>query len=86
MPILHVVDEATRYQAARWLKNVSTDAVWHALRMWWIDVYLGPPNIIVHYAGKQFMSRVFQSNSGMLHIQTKPAPIEAPHSMSSVER
>jgi len=25
-PLLHVVDEATRFQAARWLKNVSAKA------------------------------------------------------------
>lgn len=41
-PILHVVDESTRYQAARWLKNVSADTVWRALRMCWIDVYVAP--------------------------------------------
>lgn len=85
-PILHVVDESTRYQAARWLPTVSADAVWRALRMCWIDVYLGPPDVITHDAGKQFMARVFQSNSEMLRIQTKGVPIESPNSMSFVER
>lgn len=65
-PILHVVDESTRYQAARWLPKISADAVWRALRMCWIDVYLGHPDFITHDAGKQFMARVFQSNSEML--------------------
>ncbi len=47
-PILHVVDEATRYQAARWLDKVSAPVLWTALRLCSIDVYLGPPDDIVH--------------------------------------
>eukprot|EP00171_Calliarthron_tuberculosum_P004960 IDg4960t1 len=39
-PILHVVDEATRYQAARWLESASAESVWASLRLCWIDVYL----------------------------------------------
>src|SRR6266480_7180158 len=50
-PLLHIVDEATRFQAARWLKNVSTKATWDALRLCWIDVYIGPPDMIVTDAG-----------------------------------
>lgn len=85
-PILHVVDEATRYQAARWLPNVTADAVWRAMRLCWIDVYLGPPDIVTHDAGKQFIAKVFQTNAALLHITTKCVPIESPNSMSYVER
>ncbi|KAI0992170.1 hypothetical protein K3495_g16016, partial [Podosphaera aphanis] len=55
-PILHVVDEATRFQAARWLKNMSSSHIWNMLRACWIDVYLGPPDIINHDAGTSFTS------------------------------
>ncbi len=40
-PIFHVVNEATRYQAARWLDRVNAPTMWNALRLCWIDVYLG---------------------------------------------
>ena len=58
-PILHVVDEATRFQAARWLSNVSAKHTWDTLRLCWIDVYLGPPDYIHHDAGKNFVSKEF---------------------------
>ncbi|KAG9244629.1 hypothetical protein BJ878DRAFT_479973 [Calycina marina] len=52
LPVLHVVDEATRFQAARWLKDISTKETWDALRACWMDTYLGPPDQITHDAGK----------------------------------
>lgn len=85
-PILHVVDESTRYQAAWWLARVSAEAVWEAMRMCWIDVYLGPPDIITHDAGKQFMARAFQTNAELLHIETNSVPVESANYMSTVER
>ena len=36
-PVLHLVDEATHFQAGRWLKNVSAQHVWDQLRLCWID-------------------------------------------------
>lgn len=85
-PVLHIVDEATYFQATRWLENVTSDTLWRALRLYWIYVYVGPPVIIAHDAGKNFMGAVFQSNADMLHIRTKSIPVEAAHSMSIVER
>jgi len=31
-PVLHVIDEATRFQAARWLQNISAKHTWDMLR------------------------------------------------------
>ena len=31
-PVLHVVDEATRFQAARWLENLTSKHTWDTLR------------------------------------------------------
>lgn len=50
--ILHVVDESTRYQAARWVPTVSAEALWKALYLCWIDVYMGPPDVIAHNTRK----------------------------------
>lgn len=84
-PILHVVDEATRYQAARCIKTISTDANWYALRKCWIDDS-GLHESITYDAGKQFMVRVLQSISEKMHIQTKSDPIEFPNYVSFVEQ
>lgn len=85
-PIIHVVDESTRYQAASSLPNVTADAVWRAMRLCWVNVYLGTPDIVTHDGGKQFIAKVFQTNAALLHITTKCVPIESPNLMSYVER
>ncbi|RAL61504.1 hypothetical protein DID88_009543 [Monilinia fructigena] len=53
-PVLHIFDEATRYQAARFLDNISAKHTFDTLRECWIDVYIGPPDYIIHDAGKNF--------------------------------
>lgn len=85
-PLLHVVDEATRFQAARWLTNFSSSNVWNALGTCWIDSYLGPPEIINHDAGTNFTSSEFQQYSISLGIETKEIPVESANSMGIVER
>lgn len=32
-PILHVINEATKYQAAFWLLNLTADSVWTAMKL-----------------------------------------------------
>ena len=58
-PVLYVIDEATSFIAARFLKDESTRTVWDTLRTCWIDTYLGPPDYFVHDAGKNFSSIEF---------------------------
>ncbi|CAD6498842.1 BgTH12-04500 [Blumeria graminis f. sp. triticale] len=36
-PVLHAVDEATAFQAARFLPNMTVKATWETLRAMWID-------------------------------------------------
>jgi hypothetical protein len=85
-PILHVIDEATRFQAARWLQNISAKHTWDMLRLCWIDVYLGPPDHILHDAGKNFVSREFRQFATSMAITTKAVPVEAHWSIGIVER
>ena len=59
-PVLQVVDSATAFEAARFLKDILTREVWNALRACWIDVYLGPLDLIVYDAGKNFISTEFK--------------------------
>jgi hypothetical protein len=85
-PMLHVVDTATAFQAARFLKDISTKTVWDALRLCWIDVYLGPPDVIAHDAGKQLASTEFRQNARAMAIEVKEVPVEAHNSIGKVER
>lgn len=96
--ILYVADEATRYQASQWLlahtedgieatcPDTTGESLRRALRLRWINVYLGPPDIILPDAEKNIHTHAFQTNSSMLHIATKSVPVEAAYSMSIVGR
>lgn len=84
--VLHVVDEATRFQTGLRLQDLRAETVWIALRRCWTDTYLGPPDILVHDAGSNFLARSFQENAGLLSIEYQSVPIEAANAMSFVER
>ena len=45
-PVLQVVDAATSFQAARFLRDMSAKDAWDTLQMCWIDTYQGPPTIL----------------------------------------
>ena len=85
-PVLHIIDEATRYQAARWLQNISAKHTWDILRACWIDTYIGPPEYITHDAGRNFISKEFQQYATAMAISTKAVPVEAHWYVGLVER
>jgi hypothetical protein len=85
-PLIHIVDQATRFQAGRWLQNISAKHTWDTLRACWIDTYLGPPDLIAHDAGKNFVSKEFKQYASTMGITTKSAPVEAHNSVGMVER
>jgi hypothetical protein len=85
-PLLHVVDEGTRFQTGRWLQNISAKHTWDVLRMCWIDTYLGPPDLITSDAGKNFVSKEFKEYANTVGIRTKAVPVEAHNSIGMVER
>ncbi len=84
--ILHVVDETTRFQAARWLQNISVKHTWKMLRLCWIDVYLSSSDHILHDADKNFVSREFRQFVISMTIIIKSVSIEAHWSIDIVER
>jgi hypothetical protein len=85
-PVLHVVDEATRYQAGRWLLNISAKHTWDAIRACWIDTYLGPPDMITTDSGKNFASKEFNQLASTVGTKVKIVPVEAHNSVGIVER
>ena len=85
-PVLQLVDKALRFQAGRWLKNISAEHVWYQLRLSWINKYLGPPDLVTANAGKQFMAKELKQHAANTGINVKNAPVETHHSISMVER
>lgn len=85
-PVLHIVDEGTRFQAGRFLQNTTAKHTWDVLRMCWIDTYLGPPDLITHDAGKNFISKEFKEYTTTMGISTKAVPVEAHNSIGMGER
>ena len=85
-PILHVVDEGTRYQTGRWLRNIGAKHTWDTLRECWIDTYLGPPEQITADIGSNFKSQEFKQYASVTGTNIKIVPVEAHHSIGIVER
>ena len=85
-PVLHVVDESTSFQAARFVKSLSAGHTWEAFRACWIDVYLGPPALIIHDPGTNFSSDEFRGNAHSMGTDVKEMPTEAHNSIGLVER
>jgi hypothetical protein len=85
-PVLQVVDSATAFQAARFLKDMSACTVWDTLRICWIDTYLGPPNRLIHNTEKNFASTEFRQLANSMAIEVKEVPVEAHNSVGQVKR
>jgi hypothetical protein len=85
-PVLQVVDSATSFGAARFLKDMSARNAWDTLRACWIDTYQGPPEYVVHDAGKNFTSMEFKQLALSMSIEVKEVLVEAHNSVGLVER
>lgn len=65
---------------------MTTEELWRALKSYWINAYLVPPDIIIHDAGSNSATGAFQKNADIVNIKCKEAPVEAVNHMSRVER
>jgi hypothetical protein len=84
-PLLYIVNKATRFQTGRWLQDISIRHIWDILCICWIDIYLGPPDLITHDTGKNFISKEFKQYASTIGINTKAALVEAYNSIGIVE-
>jgi hypothetical protein len=84
--ILHVVDDVTRFQVAKWLQNISARHIWNMLRLCWIDVYLNSSDHILTDADKNFASKEFRQFVISMTIIIKTMFVEAHWSIDAVKR
>ena len=54
--------------------------------MCWIDIYLGPPDLITSDIKKNFISKEFKEYANTIGIYIKAVPVEAHNSISIVKR
>ncbi len=84
--ILHVVDDATRFQIAKWLQNIFAKHIWEMLRLCWIDVYLNLFDQILTDVDKNFASRKLRQFAISMTIIIKSVLVEAYWSIDVVKR
>jgi hypothetical protein len=84
--ILHLMNEATRFQTNKWLKNITTKHVWDQLQFCWIDIYLDSLNLITSNASKQFIAREFKQYATNMKIRINIVSVKTHHSINMIER
>jgi hypothetical protein len=84
--VLYAINEAILFQVARFLANMQARTTWNIFKAMWIDTYVGPPDIMVTDAGKNFKSSEFVANARILVIEIEEVPIEAHNSIGNIER
>jgi hypothetical protein len=84
--ILHVVNETTRFQVERLLKDITARHVWNQLRICWIDTYLESFDLIISDASKQFIVRKFKQYAFNMSVRINTISIETHHSIDMIER
>ncbi len=84
--VLHIVNEVIRFQASRWLKDITARHVWDSLRACWIDIYLESSDLITINADKQFVTKEFKQYADNMRIVVKTISIEIHHSIGMMKR
>lgn len=83
--VLHVVDEGTRFSAARFLDDESTATVWKTLIECWVAIYTGLPNRIIVDQGSNF-GPSFIHMAHLRGINVENTGIESHNSLGIGER
>ena len=56
------------------------------LYIYWINTYLGPPDIVIYNAKKNFVFTEFKQLTNSMAIKIKEVPVEAHNSVGLVKR
>ena len=84
--MFHVVDKATHYSAAMFMRRMTAEETRKCLLRCWIRTYLGPPDHLRVDQGSNFVAKQFLDSAEAEGITVLEAPIESPNTMSHVER
>src|SRR6266702_4195497 len=70
-PVLQVIDFVIAFEAARFLKDILAYMAWDTLCACWINIYLGPPDMVVYDIGKNFAFIEFKQLVNLMAIKIK---------------
>ncbi|PVH79237.1 hypothetical protein DL98DRAFT_549661 [Cadophora sp. DSE1049] len=88
--MLHIINEATKFRAAKLLRkypgSATARATFNAFKTAWINIYLGPPDFIVYDYKTNFNSEEFRSVLRSIRSTPKLVPIKAHYFISKVKR
>jgi hypothetical protein len=85
-PVLHAINEAIAFQAAKFLQNLQAKTIWNTLRAIWINTYVGPSDVIATNVGTNFVTAKFVNNAKIIAIEVEKVFIEAHNSINKIER
>ena len=84
-PGLHLVDEAIRFTATRFLPKMTTEGFWDAIFISWSYIYTGLPNTMVVDKGSQF-GKVFAVLATVHGVHVEKTGVESYNSLIIAER
>lgn len=85
-PVHHIIDMATHFCAAPFLKSQSAREIWTKIQLLWTLVYSGPSDHLSVDQGSSFISREMRANLESDGVTLHEAPIENPGSIGTFER
>lgn len=84
--VLHIIDEATHFTAATFLRKQTAAEIWTCITTLWMHTYMGPPDFLAVDQGSAYVSAEFKSKAVAYGITMEEAPIESPGTIGIVER
>lgn len=84
-PVLHIIDESTKFSAARFIPNKKVDTIWKTLIKCWVSIYTGMPNRMLVDRGSEF-GNLFINLAAENNIKVDKTGIEAHSSLGICER
>ena len=84
-PVLPIVDEGTKFSAARFLPDQSTKTIWSTILKCWSTIYTGLPHKMLVDQGTNF-DRLFINMAAQSNVEVQKTAIEAHSSLGFCER
>lgn len=83
--VLHMVDEATHFCAAVFLKSQTMSTIWKDILLMWTLVYMGPTDHITVDQVSVYVSKEMKGYLDSSGVKIWGAPIEKPGAIGKVE-
>jgi hypothetical protein len=80
------MNETTRFQVNKWLKNITTKRVWNQFRFCWINIHVDSLDLITLNANKQFIARKFKQYAINIKIRINIVFVKIHHLINIIER